>query len=1213
MLLRQTRLPGREAAGPHRRRRRRRRPARARPQARRHHRRLRLGVGAGAAAAAPRSSCTPIPTAGRRAPPGSTSSASTYERFEAPGTSEDIAMLLAYENGAELIVAVGTHSSMVEFLDKGRPGMASTFLVRMKVGPILVDAKGVSRLYQTTVRSATSLLLVAGRACFTLVVVAIVSEPVRLLLRVDLVLALRRSSHDQPPLPHRLHHGRLPGARHRARARRRVHRPRHRRAARAEPRRSSSSQNSDLEDENDELAGPGRRGRGRGRALVEQASAELARRPARRRARPGDGGAALDERHGRPDDHGRWSTPAAPTCRDAVAHRPVALDDESEVEDLPGDPRAARARRAGPAAHRRSLRRARQRPGRRPSRRPRRRLATAPSPPSRRPVPPASWPRLIEGRVPRARRRPTAPTGDRVLLPRRGLRHGGRRRPRRRRADDGPAAAAAGCWSTRVRGRPGCTAGGRSLVARAAPSTPTGPTTSRERVPSSSTLRDDEIVGDAARPPSTGSTASPASPATGARPVDDAGRAASGHYGVGDGAKPLLAPAAGGGVTGGVSGPRERSVGRAAAGMGAITAVSRALGFVRVLVVAAVLGTTFLGNAFQSANSLSNVLFELLAAGRALGRARADVRDAARRRRPGRRRAGRRRRARGRPRRRSASSPSSASWRRRALAELLTLGVPGGRGRRAAGAHHLPPAVLPAPGPAVRGGHGRHRRAVRQAPLRHHRRRADRQHGRDGRRACSRSGPSPGPTRASTSAAPSGALLVLAGTGGVVAFVGSCWWPAAPRASGCGRAGPAATPGSRDALRHSGWGVVLHTGAGLLLGAAIVAGAGGRGRRGRLPGRLGVLPRALRRAGPAHPHGDPPRAGGRGRRHGRRGSPRSVRWALERMALLVLPVSAGMVALARPGHAAGGLRRDRRRGRRAAGRRAWPRWPSGCCPTAPSCCWPAATTPSATAARRACRRSSSARPVGVVVMAGRRSRPTAPPGSPSSALGHSVAYVRRARSSSAGLLRRAGSALWLVRASSCRRGSCRSWRASSPGLVGQRARPDGGQAGDRIQDLVATAAGGRRRRRGRRRGLHRRLRRSASALDRPAVRRHRAGRREHRGRRCGPSGPASPWRRAVVAVAGPGCASRRDPDIGQAGRPGPSSSPARASAGTTSTPPRCRTWRARRPVGRRQPGHPDRPAPADPRSAYLTIGAGHPGRGAGVRRDRAWPSRPARP
>jgi len=101
--------------------------------------------------------------------------------FEAPGTSEDIAMLLAWERGAELIVAVGTHSSMAEFLDKGRAGMASTFLVRMKVGGILVDAKGVSRLYQPHVRKLDMVLLV-GSALFALLVVTAVSQPARLFL-----------------------------------------------------------------------------------------------------------------------------------------------------------------------------------------------------------------------------------------------------------------------------------------------------------------------------------------------------------------------------------------------------------------------------------------------------------------------------------------------------------------------------------------------------------------------------------------------------------------------------------------------------------------------------------------------------------------------------------------------------------------------------------------------------------------------------------------------------------------------------------------------------------------------------------------------------------------------------------------------------------------------------------------------------------------------
>ena len=65
-----------------------------------------------------------------------------------PGTSEDIALLLAYEKGAEVIVAVGTHSHLIDFLDKGRKGMSSTFLVRLKVGNRLVDAKGVSKLYR---------------------------------------------------------------------------------------------------------------------------------------------------------------------------------------------------------------------------------------------------------------------------------------------------------------------------------------------------------------------------------------------------------------------------------------------------------------------------------------------------------------------------------------------------------------------------------------------------------------------------------------------------------------------------------------------------------------------------------------------------------------------------------------------------------------------------------------------------------------------------------------------------------------------------------------------------------------------------------------------------------------------------------------------------------------------------------------------------------
>jgi uncharacterized membrane-anchored protein len=78
------------------------------------------------------------------------------------GTSEDVAFLLAHERRAELIVAVGTHGNLREFLDKGRPGMSSTFLVRLRVGEILMDAKGVARLYPSRARTRDVVLLVGA-------------------------------------------------------------------------------------------------------------------------------------------------------------------------------------------------------------------------------------------------------------------------------------------------------------------------------------------------------------------------------------------------------------------------------------------------------------------------------------------------------------------------------------------------------------------------------------------------------------------------------------------------------------------------------------------------------------------------------------------------------------------------------------------------------------------------------------------------------------------------------------------------------------------------------------------------------------------------------------------------------------------------------------------------------------------------------------------
>jgi uncharacterized membrane-anchored protein len=106
----------------------------------------------------------------------------SYDLLESAGTSEDIALLLAHAKGAELIVAVGTHSSLVDFLDKGREGMASTFLVRLRVGRTLVDARGVNRLYRPVVRRVDIGLLAVAMVASIITVVAL-SEPFRLWLR----------------------------------------------------------------------------------------------------------------------------------------------------------------------------------------------------------------------------------------------------------------------------------------------------------------------------------------------------------------------------------------------------------------------------------------------------------------------------------------------------------------------------------------------------------------------------------------------------------------------------------------------------------------------------------------------------------------------------------------------------------------------------------------------------------------------------------------------------------------------------------------------------------------------------------------------------------------------------------------------------------------------------------------------------------------------
>ena len=106
-----------------------------------------------------------------------------YQTVAAAGVSEDIALLLAYEKGAELIVAVGTHFNLTEFLERNRDGMSSTFVTRLKVGEILIDAKGVSRLVRRRV-GIWPLVVVTLAGLAAIVVAVLVSPALRNLLEL---------------------------------------------------------------------------------------------------------------------------------------------------------------------------------------------------------------------------------------------------------------------------------------------------------------------------------------------------------------------------------------------------------------------------------------------------------------------------------------------------------------------------------------------------------------------------------------------------------------------------------------------------------------------------------------------------------------------------------------------------------------------------------------------------------------------------------------------------------------------------------------------------------------------------------------------------------------------------------------------------------------------------------------------------------------------
>jgi uncharacterized membrane-anchored protein len=98
-----------------------------------------------------------------------------HKVLPAPGTSQDIAMLIAHEKGAQLIVSVGSQFNLMEFLDKSRRGMSSTFLTRLRIGEKLVDAKGVSRLYHP--RPGTAPIALIGGAGVAGIIAVVASTP----------------------------------------------------------------------------------------------------------------------------------------------------------------------------------------------------------------------------------------------------------------------------------------------------------------------------------------------------------------------------------------------------------------------------------------------------------------------------------------------------------------------------------------------------------------------------------------------------------------------------------------------------------------------------------------------------------------------------------------------------------------------------------------------------------------------------------------------------------------------------------------------------------------------------------------------------------------------------------------------------------------------------------------------------------------------------
>ena len=96
--------------------------------------------------------------------------------LETSATPEDAALVVADAAGPAVVVPVGMDTTLEDLLDSRRPGVAGTYLVRLKLGPRLVDVAAVPHLYAGRVRPWH--LLVLMLAGFVALAAAVSVTPV---------------------------------------------------------------------------------------------------------------------------------------------------------------------------------------------------------------------------------------------------------------------------------------------------------------------------------------------------------------------------------------------------------------------------------------------------------------------------------------------------------------------------------------------------------------------------------------------------------------------------------------------------------------------------------------------------------------------------------------------------------------------------------------------------------------------------------------------------------------------------------------------------------------------------------------------------------------------------------------------------------------------------------------------------------------------------